>query len=151
MALLGLRARAFGVSAVQRNPVLSLHSRWTSGVNLNTTIHLARYIHTADVKTGKDPPKYTALLKQCQAAFSTGLGARQCWKCQNEVPDDTEFCLSCKSLQPLDHHRNHFSILRIQRSFHLDTKALTKRFRRLQAQFHPDRYSVKSEARFLSL
>ncbi|XP_063889098.1 iron-sulfur cluster co-chaperone protein HscB-like isoform X2 [Scylla paramamosain] len=56
-----------------------------------------------------------------------------------------EFCSSCKSLQPLDSHRDHFSILGIKMNFNIDTQALMRRFKKLQAQYHPDRYSTKPE------
>lgn len=85
------------------------------------------------------------IIKQSQVTLSFSVEPQQCWQCQSEISSDTEFCLSCKSLQPLNKQRDHFSVLGIQKNFSIDSKALTKRFRILQTQFHPDRYTLKLE------
>ena len=130
---------AFPFVIVFFNSVAFIHNSYFSFINLQqstikTNLFLSR----------------SAIIKQCRATLSAGTGSRLCWKCQGDVPADTEFCSSCKSLQPLDSHRNHFSILGIKMNFNIDTQALMRTFKRLQGQYHPDRYSTKSEVCFVT-
>ncbi|XP_045114931.1 iron-sulfur cluster co-chaperone protein HscB-like [Portunus trituberculatus] len=130
---------------LQNTRLLSPSLRCTNVTRNYTAINAGWHTHEGDMGRGRKPPICSAFIKLCRVTLSAGIGSRQCWKCQGDVPADTEFCSSCKSLQPLDSHRNHFSILGIKMNFNIDTQALMRKFKRLQTQYHPDRYSTKSE------
>ncbi|XP_062617604.1 iron-sulfur cluster co-chaperone protein HscB-like [Saccostrea cucullata] len=70
---------------------------------------------------------------------------RTCWKCGNKVDNNEEllFC-KCGVVQEVK-GLNFFELMGYPESFDIDTKSLTQRYRDLQRQLHPDKYSLKSE------
>ncbi|XP_050694051.1 iron-sulfur cluster co-chaperone protein HscB-like isoform X3 [Eriocheir sinensis] len=117
--------------------------RYTSVLRSYHAISSRRYTAMGALRTRPATEKF--VIKQSQVTLSSSVGPNQCWSCQSVIPTDTEFCLSCKSLQPLNKQRDYFTVLGIQKNFSIDTKALAKRFRMLQAQYHPDRYTLNPE------
>lgn len=79
---------------------------------------------------------------------STNSESVSCWKCGEEV--DLNKVLFCKSCEVVQKPRNadYFEILGMEKKFVLDTKTLTKNFRLLQMQLHPDRFSQRPEVLF---
>ena len=68
-----------------------------------------------------------------------------CWKCGVTVDlNKVLFCDYCDVVQK-PKHADYFVIFGLKREFDIDTKKLTKNFRLLQMQLHPDRFSQKSE------
>lgn len=73
---------------------------------------------------------------------------RKCWKCGNNV-DNKEQLFFCKcgvvqSIKEVDY----FELMGIPESFDIDLTSLTQRYRDLQRQLHPDKYTLKSEVRW---
>ncbi len=69
-----------------------------------------------------------------------------CWKCGVTVDlNKVLFCDYCEVVQKPKNDVDYFEILGLKREFEVDTKKLTKSFRLLQMQLHPDRFSQKSE------
>ncbi|XP_068233803.1 iron-sulfur cluster co-chaperone protein HscB [Palaemon carinicauda] len=69
----------------------------------------------------------------------------KCWHCGKLIENIKGFCGECNKLQPLDRTLNYFEVLGIEKAFAIDTKSLTKVFRKLQGKFHPDKFSIGSE------
>ncbi|KAK8734305.1 hypothetical protein OTU49_006114 [Cherax quadricarinatus] len=68
-----------------------------------------------------------------------------CWKCETHLPRRTFFCDKCNTLQPVDYKLDHFEVMGIERTFDIDADLLAKNFKKLQIQFHPDKFSLKSQ------
>lgn len=69
-----------------------------------------------------------------------------CWKCGVTVDlNKVLFCDFCEVIQKPKYDADYFEIFGIKKQFNIDPKELTKKFRLLQMQLHPDRFSQKSE------
>ncbi|XP_057369143.1 iron-sulfur cluster co-chaperone protein HscB-like [Daphnia carinata] len=69
-----------------------------------------------------------------------------CWKCGVTVDlKKVLFCNHCEVVQKPKYEVDFFEIFCLKRTFEVDTRELTKKFRLLQMQLHPDRFSQKSE------
>ncbi|XP_077996342.1 iron-sulfur cluster co-chaperone protein HscB-like [Glandiceps talaboti] len=72
-----------------------------------------------------------------------------CWSCHAPVAEPTKktsyFCNSCDSILPLGDDLTHFELMDCEPSFDVDIERLTQKYRDLQRQIHPDRFSVKTE------
>jgi len=67
-----------------------------------------------------------------------------CWKCGTVIVEKLLFCESCSVVQkPKNLH--HFDVIGVSKSFNVDTLELTKNFRQLQSQLHPDKFTQKSK------
>lgn len=77
--------------------------------------------------------------------FFSNSALNKCWHCGKEHHTCVKFCEECKKLQPLDRTVNYFEVMGINKSFTVDTKSLTKTFRKLQTEFHPDKFSISLE------
>jgi hypothetical protein len=85
------------------------------------------------------------------SGMNVGHESVQCWKCGSTVDKDRViFCKSCKTVQRPHKNSDFFEILGQERTFDLDPKMLTNRFRLLQMQLHPDRFSNHTEVIYLS-
>ncbi|KAG5673387.1 hypothetical protein PVAND_003442 [Polypedilum vanderplanki] len=70
---------------------------------------------------------------------------RSCWNCQ-AVNEKTEiFCNSCNSIQKIHPKIDYFDLFGIQKEPRINIKELTKRFRSVQSQIHPDKFSTKTK------
>ncbi|XP_061174083.1 iron-sulfur cluster co-chaperone protein HscB-like [Saccostrea echinata] len=70
---------------------------------------------------------------------------RTCWKCGDKVDTKEElFFCKCGVVQDVK-GLDFFELMGFPESFDIDTKLLTRRYRDLQRQLHPDKYSLKSE------
>ncbi|XP_045595685.1 co-chaperone protein HscB homolog isoform X1 [Procambarus clarkii] len=79
------------------------------------------------------------VMKLCSVIFA------KCWNCETELPPSSPFCETCNTLQPLDKKLDYFKLMGIERVYNIDTQVLAKTFRKLQVQFHPDKFSLKAE------
>ena len=61
------------------------------------------------------------------------------------------FCDYCEVVQKPKYDADYFTIFGIKKKFEIDNRELTKMFRLLQMQLHPDRFTQKSEVWFYSL
>ncbi|XP_046457038.1 iron-sulfur cluster co-chaperone protein HscB-like [Daphnia pulex] len=69
-----------------------------------------------------------------------------CWKCGVIVDLNKDlFCDYCEVVQKPKGDADYFTIFGMEKSFEIDARELTKNFRLLQMQLHPDRFSQKSE------
>lgn len=69
-----------------------------------------------------------------------------CWKCGVTVDlKKVLFCNYCEVVQKPKYDVDFFEIFGMKRTFEVDNRELTKKFRLLQMQLHPDRFSQKSE------
>lgn len=77
---------------------------------------------------------------------STLSDSISCWKCGVDVDlNKVLFCKHCEVVQKPKDKADYFEILGMERKFEIDTKTLTKNFRLLQMQLHPDRFSQKPD------
>jgi len=67
-----------------------------------------------------------------------------CWNCGHTSENLQDFCNECAVIQPIKQASNYFDILRIKKSFNVNSKQLTKGFRMLQAKYHPDKFTLRS-------
>lgn len=69
-----------------------------------------------------------------------------CWKCGVSVDlNKVLFCKFCEVVQKPDQNADYFKVLLQKQTFDIDTADLTKKFRLLQMQLHPDKFSHKTE------
>jgi len=67
-----------------------------------------------------------------------------CWNCGGLVDEKALFCPSCSVVQkPRNVH--YFEVVGMTKSFNVDVAELTKNFRHLQSQLHPDKFTQKSK------
>jgi hypothetical protein len=89
--------------------------------------------------------------KICTTAWMCDSDSVSCWKCGVIVDLNKDlFCDYCEVVQKPKGDADYFTIFGMEKSFEIDTRELTKNFRLLQMQLHPDRFSQKSEVRFKS-
>lgn len=70
---------------------------------------------------------------------------RTCWKCGNKVDNNEElFFCKCGVVQDIK-GLTFFELMGIPESFDIDVTSLTQKYRDLQRQLHPDKYTLKSE------
>ncbi|CAG9809088.1 unnamed protein product [Chironomus riparius] len=75
--------------------------------------------------------------------------SKMCWNCHATLHENVEiFCNSCNHIQrvPKISFEDYFDLFGIQKDPKVNLKELTKRFRNVQSQIHPDKFSTKSEA-----
>ncbi|KAI9016422.1 Co-chaperone HscB, C-terminal oligomerization domain-containing protein [Phycomyces nitens] len=79
---------------------------------------------------------------------------KTCWKCEASVPNDKLHCdnTDCGVIQPVPSDINFFGLLDAGKgpnhdepTYNVDTKALRRKFLRLQQKAHPDSYSQASK------
>ncbi|CAL4125777.1 unnamed protein product [Meganyctiphanes norvegica] len=67
-----------------------------------------------------------------------------CWNCGHISENLQNFCNECTVIQPIKEDINYFDILGIKKAFNINSKFLTKDFRKLQSIYHPDKFGLKS-------
>lgn len=67
----------------------------------------------------------------------------KCWKCGSVQKSSVIFCEKCNVIQKPQHEDNYFKVLGLDESYDINLKDLVRRFRELQSQLHPDKYSNK--------
>lgn len=68
----------------------------------------------------------------------------KCWQCGIERKNIGElFCEQCNYIQTPSERNNFFKMFGIDEKFDIDLKDLTKNFRKLQSQLHPDKFTNK--------
>ncbi|KAK7079632.1 hypothetical protein SK128_027443 [Halocaridina rubra] len=91
-------------------------------------------------------PRHTCpLLLKSNVKFLCSITQVKCWNCGADNIINTSFCNECSKIQPLDQKLNYYEVLGITKSFRVETIELTKIFRSLQARFHPDKFTQKTE------
>ena len=80
------------------------------------------------------------------AKSATSDDGVHCWKCGSVVAQThVLFCGECRVVQKPAPGADYFEILGVEADFDLDVKQLTNKFRLLQMQLHPDRFSTRTE------
>lgn len=67
----------------------------------------------------------------------------RCWSCSAEI-EAGPTCPNCTMVQPLPPGIDRFRVLGLPKSYFLEAKAIEDRFRELNRQLHPDRFTQKS-------
>ncbi|KAK8393824.1 hypothetical protein O3P69_006860 [Scylla paramamosain] len=121
---------------LQNTRLLSPSLRCTGVAKNYTAINAGWHTCEAGVKREKDPPIYSAFIKQCRVTLSAGVGSRQCWKCQGDVPANMEFCSSYLRSYKAQYHPDRYSTKpeREQQFAHDHSSAVNKAYRCL---LHP--------------
>lgn len=91
---------------------------------------------------------FTSISRVRFASTSTKINPA-CWKCGVSVDlNKVLFCKFCEVVQRPDQNTDYFKVLIQKRTFDINTADLTKKFRLLQMQLHPDKFSQKTEVKF---
>lgn len=90
------------------------------------------------------------MLTKGLSCFSTNV-LHTCWQCLHPGPRERVLCQRCGVVQEIDPNINYFKIFGIEQNFNIDLTSLTKAFRLLQAQIHPDKFARKSAVRIMLL
>ena len=64
-----------------------------------------------------------------------------CWQCHE--PTTAAVCVGCSTIQPPPVENEPFSVLGLERRFHLEKADIESAWRKLSKQIHPDRYAGK--------
>lgn len=78
------------------------------------------------------------------SVYKTG-GGKSCWKCGKNLKDSLVFCDECSSLQRVSTSSNYFEIVGIDCAYDLNLSEVSKKYKNLQSQLHPDRFGNKTE------
>ncbi|RZC32312.1 DnaJ domain containing protein, partial [Asbolus verrucosus] len=66
----------------------------------------------------------------------------KCWQCGIERTNISElFCENCSFIQSPQDTNNYFKIFELDEEFGIDPKQLTQKYRKLQSQLHPDKFT----------
>lgn len=69
-----------------------------------------------------------------------------CWRCGLERTKVTAvFCEECHAIQSPHETRNYFRVFDLEEKFDIDKNVLRDKYRRLQSDLHPDKFTNKSE------
>ncbi|XP_064609812.1 iron-sulfur cluster co-chaperone protein HscB-like [Liolophura sinensis] len=69
-----------------------------------------------------------------------------CWKCGNTIhPSDEIFFCKCGVIMAPRPNMDHFQLFNLEKSFNLNEESLSQKFKDLQRQLHPDKFTQKSE------
>lgn len=69
----------------------------------------------------------------------------QCWKCGRDLEDLFERFCSCGMVQCVNEYVNYFDVMGVPVTFDLERATLHGRFRNLQKDLHPDKFSKRSK------
>ncbi|XP_070572166.1 iron-sulfur cluster co-chaperone protein HscB-like [Ptychodera flava] len=74
---------------------------------------------------------------------------RICWSCRSPVAANDQkavyFCEKCDSILPPEDKATHFERMECEPSFDVNIPRLTQKYRELQRQLHPDRFTIRRE------
>ena len=80
---------------------------------------------------------------------SSDATAFSCWHCDHISRKYEKFCSQCNIIQSQNKSYSYFDIFDLPPDFSLEPSLLTKKFRSLQAIYHPDKYSQRSKVRWI--
>lgn len=70
----------------------------------------------------------------------------KCWKCnKNILSAKNLFCKNCSSVQKPDNQKNYYDLFDLKLQFVINKADLAKKFKQLQSQLHPDKFSNKNQ------
>ncbi|CAO1333248.1 unnamed protein product [Diamesa hyperborea] len=85
-------------------------------------------------------------LHKFQSNKSYCQSTKSCWSCNKLISKSGQFfCESCQTLLQIDQKINFFQLFGLDIKHQLDSTELTKQFRNLQSQLHPDKFSNRSD------
>lgn len=67
-----------------------------------------------------------------------------CWKCHKTLSTRNLFCKFCSSVQKLE-EQNYYDLFDLKFQFLINKTDLSKKFKHLQSQLHPDKFSTKNQ------
>ena len=81
----------------------------------------------------------------CASKQSITVNGSVCWKCSQKLDrDKINFTCPCGVVQPINENKNYYELFGLRKSYDIELSNLTKLFRQLQMQLHPDKFSQKS-------
>ena len=134
------RSRHLIVSLLRQNYGLAVtwHHREQIYYNRSTETEI-RASKLSGHSTFTLPPSFNITYR----SFATQT--RKCWKCGKDTDVDKEmFFCQCGVIQEVD-KLNYFQILRLPEEYDVDLESLSNKYKNLQKQLHPDKFSLKSE------
>jgi len=84
-------------------------------------------------------------------ASAKWISSASCWKCGLDKGPDKFFCSKCNAVLEPDQTKSFFEVLDINQKFEIQPTELTQKFRQLQSQLHPDKFSGKSQVNHIIL
>lgn len=80
--------------------------------------------------------------------LSSYRGQSKCWRCNNNVDNESGqmlFCSKCNALQEPRENLNYFELIGVDECYDVNNTEIHDKYRRLQNLLHPDRFSNSSE------
>lgn len=84
------------------------------------------------------------------ALAASGRSGVKCWNCGSDINNPIFKCGSCGKLQDClkdQKHVDFFKLLQVEHNFEVNALELSKKFRELQSQVHPDKFAGKDDER----
>ncbi|KAI5694777.1 hypothetical protein M8J75_005333 [Diaphorina citri] len=69
----------------------------------------------------------------------------KCWKCLKNLSGKNLFCQYCSSVQKPDSQSNYYDLFDLKLTYLINNVDLSKKFKQLQSQLHPDKFSNKNQ------
>uniref|UniRef100_A0A8D8YSU8 Iron-sulfur cluster co-chaperone protein HscB, mitochondrial n=1 Tax=Cacopsylla melanoneura TaxID=428564 RepID=A0A8D8YSU8_9HEMI len=69
----------------------------------------------------------------------------KCWKCSKSLSPKKLFCQYCSSVQKPNPWDNYYDLFDLKLNYLINSGDLSKKFKQLQSQLHPDKFSNKDE------
>lgn len=82
---------------------------------------------------------------QCLSTNRKGHLVFQCWKCHKNIEEFVFKCQFCSALQAPRSEICYFNLFNEDIKYDINTTQLRQKFLRLQAEYHPDKFSTKED------
>ncbi|KAI5695018.1 hypothetical protein M8J75_009597 [Diaphorina citri] len=69
----------------------------------------------------------------------------KCWNCLKSLSGKSLFCQHCSSVQKPDPQNNYYNVFDMKMQYLINNADLSKKFKHLQSQLHPDKFSNKNQ------
>ncbi|KAL1451181.1 hypothetical protein WDU94_003466 [Cyamophila willieti] len=69
----------------------------------------------------------------------------KCWKCSKSLSAKNLFCQYCSSVQKPNPRDNYYDLFDLKLNYLVNSSDLSKKFKQLQSQLHPDKFSNKDK------
>ncbi|KAL3867341.1 hypothetical protein ACJMK2_044551 [Sinanodonta woodiana] len=118
------------------------HHLSVAGTNCN--IKYDGMVSGSDARLKPNKCQFRArILLRCHSGL---LKERKCWKCGSETNNVSElFFCNCGVIQSIPSDISYFQAFGFKPDFSLDTEALSRSYKELQRNIHPDKYNQRNE------
>ncbi|KAK3593756.1 hypothetical protein CHS0354_014289 [Potamilus streckersoni] len=121
------------------------HHLSVAGTNYNTKYDVNGMVSGSDARFTPNQCQFSARVQliRCHSGL---LKERKCWKCGSETNNVSElFFCNCGVIQSIPSDISYFQVFGFKPDFCLDTEVLSKSYKELQRNIHPDKYNQRSE------